>query len=300
MIKVNHLYKAFENDPILKGIEMNINQGDIYGLIGSNGCGKTTLFKLITGIFKSDQGSVIVNGQIFKKDTHLKMIYYILDDLFFPVAYTLEDLFTEESFYYGHSNLQFFNQLVEFFQMDRKAKLHQLSKGQKKQAAFILAMASQTPIIFLDEIVDGLDAVVRKKFWKILISEMTRRDLTVLISSHALGELDNICDRVGILHEGKIIREETVDSLKSQIKKVQFAIKEAYQEIEHESFEVSQIKQIGKVYYATLKGDLEAFEKYLASEYTLILYEVLDMSLEEIFITELGRVGYGNEIYQAE
>lgn len=298
MIEVKGLKKSFQDNQVLKHIDMKVDEGKIYGLIGSNGCGKTTILKHILSIYTPDAGKIIINGDPIEAISNNLNIYFVQDELYFPPNFTLDDLFDYEKLMYPKMSQKKFDSLKSYFKMPGDKKLRQLSKGQKKQAAFILAISSACKILLLDEIVDGLDAVIRKKFWEVLLQEVMDQNLTVLISSHALTELDNICDKVGIIHEGEVVKEEAMDSLKESSKRVQFALEEEkYETIESEKYKVHKLKLIGKVHFAVVTGDIKAFEKDLKSKYHVILFEVLQMNLEEVFISELGGRGYGNEVY---
>jgi ABC-2 type transport system ATP-binding protein len=299
MIEIRSLHKTFGTHKVLNGVDMSIDTGTIYGLVGSNGCGKTTILKHIIGIYKSDQGSIsCFDQEICHK--HLDNVYYVQDDLFFPLNYTLDTLFDYEAMLYKKMSREKYKKLLAFFKLPHDRRLRSLSKGQKKQAAFILAIASMTDLILLDEIVDGLDAVVRKKFWQVIMAEVMDRQLTIVISSHALTELDNICDKVGILHEGKIVKEDAIDSLKDEIKRVQFAIQEEFDMGSSDHYEIVKDALVGKVHFTVIKGDVKAFEKDLKDKHQVLLFDVLTMNLEEIFISELGGLGYGTEEYTTE
>lgn len=297
MIKIRNLSKKFEEQLVLDTVNLSVDRGSVYGLVGSNGSGKTTLFKLIMGIYKPDLGEILFDEDALKPEKHLQEVYYVQDDLYLPQNVTLKERFDEEKLYYPNASDSVFNQLIQYFGLDADKKLAHLSKGQNKQAAFILAMASRASIVLLDEIVDGLDAVVRKKIWKVILSEVMERHLTVVVASHALGELDNICDKIGMLHGNKIIREESMDNLKQSVKRIQFAVKEAFAQSQNEAYEILKEWRVGKVTYVYLKGDTQAFQMDLEANHDVLLFEELDMNLEEIFISELGGAGYGNEIY---
>ena len=169
MIKIQSLTKTFKNVKVLENIHMEIDKGSIYGLLGSNGAGKTTLFNLLTGIYKADEGTCYIDGKPFEESIHLKDIYYVQEDIYVVHNQTLFERFNEERLYYPNSSEKVFNKLVDFFGLKTNQKLSHYSKGQNKQGAFVLAMASQASILLLDEILDGIDAVVRKKFWKVLL-----------------------------------------------------------------------------------------------------------------------------------
>ncbi len=301
MIEIQGLNKWFRDFNVLKDINITANTGEIYGLVGSNGCGKTTLLKHIMQIFESDSGKVFYKEvEIDERSLDLNKFYYIQDDLYFPYGYNLDMLFKYESKLYPNMSSEKYEKLVEFFNINRKAKLSTLSKGQKKQAAFIIAVAAKPEVLLLDEVVDGLDAVVKRKFWNVLINEVMERKITVIISSHDLKEIDNICDKVGIMHEGRIIKEEKMDTLKSEIKRVQFAIDEEFETIKGEDYEVIKVQKIGSVYFGIIKGSVDMFRKELNEKYNLLIFDELSMDLEEIFITELGGAGYGKEEFISE
>lgn len=299
MLKVNDLSKKFRDFKVLNNLNLSAELGQIYGLVGSNGCGKTTLLKHIMNIYKMDSGYIFFNGDAVDEDSEiLKEFYYVQDNLFFPNQFTLNKLFEYEKLIYKNISQEKFEHLVEFFNIDKNKNLNKMSKGQKKQAAFVMAISTQPKVLLLDEIVDGLDAVVKRKFWNVLIQEVMDNEMVVIISSHDLKELDNICDKVGIMHEGKILKEENLEKMKNEIKRVQFAIEGDLEKITDTDFDIIKTVKIGSIYLCTLTGNVEHFKKYLENKYNVLIFDELSMSLEEIFITELGGVGYGTEDYE--
>ena len=295
MLTINNLSKKFGDFQVLKNININAEKGRIYGLVGSNGCGKTTILKHIMKVYKQDEGHITFNGEeVVEGSDIIKEFYFVQDTLYFPYQYTLNKLFHYEKLMYNMSEEKF-EYLLKYFDIDKNKVLNKMSKGQKKQAAFVLSIAAQPRLLLLDEIVDGLDAVIKRKFWDVLIKEIIDNNMTVVISSHDLKELDNICDRVGIMHEGRILREENLEKMKEDIKRVQFAVEGGFDPDELKEFNVLQVVKIGSVFIATLTGNIDELKKYLENKYTLLLFDKLSMSLEEIFITELGGVGYGKE-----
>ncbi len=296
MLTINNLSKKFGDFQVLDNIIINAEKSQIYGLVGSNGCGKTTMLKHIMKIYKQDEGHIAFDGEEVDENTEIiKDFYYVQDSLFFPYQYTLNKLFHYEKLMYKNMSQEKFEYLLKYFNIDKNKVLNKMSKGQKKQAAFILSIAAQPKLLLLDEIVDGLDAVIKRKFWDVLIKEVIDNEMTVMISSHDLKELDNICDKVGIMHEGKILREENLEKMKEDIKRVQFAIEGEFDPEQLKVFNILQVVKIGSVFIVTLTGNTDELKKYLESTYTLLLFDMLSMSLEEIFITELGGVGYGKE-----
>ncbi|HPB79733.1 MAG TPA: ABC transporter ATP-binding protein [Sedimentibacter sp.] len=295
MLTINNLSKKFGDFQVLKNININADKGRIYGLVGSNGCGKTTILKHIMKVYKQDEGHITFNGEeVVEGSDIIKDFYFVQDTLYFPYQYTLNKLFHYEKLMYNMSEEKF-EYLLKYFDIDKNKVLNKMSKGQKKQAAFVLSIAAQPRLLLLDEIVDGLDAVIKRKFWDVLIKEIIDNNMTVVISSHDLKELDNICDRVGIMHEGRILREENLEKMKEDIKRVQFAVEGGFDPDELKEFNMLQVVKIGSVFIATLTGNIDELKKYLENKYTLLLFDKLSMSLEEIFITELGGVGYGKE-----
>lgn len=301
MLKANNLSKKFADFAVLQNISLHAESSQIYGLVGSNGCGKTTLLKHIMGIYRKDTGELHYKDQLVTENSEvLKRFYYVQDDLFFPNNFNLNALYDYEKLLYKNMSKKKYDNLVKFFDIDTSIRLSKMSKGQKKQAAFVLAIAAQPEVLLLDEIVDGLDAVVRRKFWSVLIKEVIDREMTVIISSHALKELDNICDKVGIMHEGQIIKEEKMDTLKEGITRVQFAVEGEYQDLKNDQFNMIKTSKIGSVYFCVLQGNIDAFRKTLYDTHRVLIFDILPMNLEEIFITELGGVGYGVEDYVTE
>ncbi len=296
MLKIDNLSKKFGEFQVLNNININAEKSQIYGLVGSNGCGKTTLLKHIMMIFKQDEGNVFYDDMQVKEDSEIiKDFYYVQDSLFFPYQSTLSKLFAYERLMYKDISENKFNELVNYFNIDKNKNLNKMSKGQRKQAAFIMAISAQPKVLLLDEIVDGLDAVIKRKFWDVLIQEVMDNEMTVVISSHDLKELDNICDKVGIMHEGKILKEENLEKMKDEIKRVQFAVEGEFEASEFSEYNIIKSVRIGSINICTLTGNVDEFKKELEDKFKVLLFDKLSMSLEEIFITELGGAGYGTE-----
>lgn len=296
MLKVENLSKKFGEFQVLNNINIHPERSQIYGLVGSNGCGKTTLLKHIMMIYKQDEGTVYYDGNEIKEDSELLSNFYLVQDsLFFPYQSTLSKLFAYEKLLYKNMSVEKFDDLVKYFNIDKNKNLNKMSKGQKKQAAFVLSIAAQPKVLLLDEIVDGLDAVIKRKFWDVLIQEVMENEMTVIISSHDLKELDNICDKVGIMHEGKILKEENLEKMKDEIKRVQFAVEGNFNPEKFKEFNIIKNVEIGSINICTLTGNADEFKQKLEKEYKVLLFDKLSMNLEEIFITELGGAGYGTE-----
>ncbi len=296
MLKVENVSKKFGEFQVLNNININPESSQIYGLVGSNGCGKTTLLKHIMMIYKQDGGNIYYDGKEIKEDSELlNDFYFVQDSLFFPYQHTLSKLFAYEKLLYKNMSETKFNELISYFNIDKNKNLNKMSKGQKKQAAFVLAISAQPKVLLLDEIVDGLDAVIKRKFWNVLIQEVMENEMTVIISSHDLKELDNICDKVGIMHEGKILKEENLEKMKEEIKRVQFAVEGEFDPDKFKQFNIIKTVKVGSINICILTGNTDEFKQLLEKEYKVLLFDKLSMNLEEIFITELGGAGYGTE-----
>ena len=267
MIQVNHLEKSFEGFHALKGVDMHVEKGAIYGLVGPNGAGKSTLIRHITGVYKPDAGEVLIAGKPVYENKKVKAKFsYIPDEIFY---FMQADTMEMKRFYEG---------------------IRRLSKGMQKQVAFWLAICAKPELMILDEPVDGLDPVMRRQIWSIIMSEVAENQMTVLVSSHNLRELEDVCDHVGIMHQGTIMIERSLSDLQGSVSKIQVACQNGVPKLPEE-FEVLHMSNTGRVYTLIVKGDPEDAKKALASANPAIV-DVLPLTLEEIFIYEMGGADY--------
>lgn len=212
MIKVIDVDKHFGDVHALDKVTMTVKTGSIYGLVGTNGSGKTTILKHITGILKPDSGEITISEMpVFENDEAKEKFAFIPDELFFHGNYNLNDMSKLFSKIYSKWNQDRFDELIDKFDLDRKKKIIRFSKGMQKQAAFALAISTMPEYLILDEPVDGLDPLIRRIVWDTIVGDVAERKMTVLISSHNLRELDGICETVGILYKGKLIFEKEID-----------------------------------------------------------------------------------------
>lgn len=292
MIEVLHLTKQFHGLKALDDASLHVKKGAIYGLVGPNGAGKTTMIRHLTGIYRGDSGTVRIGGAPVYENPEVKAkIAYIPDDFFyFTQANTLE----MKKFYQGiyHTfNAELFDRLQEFFpSINVKRNIRRLSKGMQKQVAFWLSICTMPEIMILDEPVDGLDPVMRRQIWSIILSEATDHETTILVSSHNLRELEDICDHVGIMHNGKLILERSLSDLQGSVSKIQVAFQEGMPSLPDE-FEILHMSNTGRVYTLIVKGDPVAAKKMLSSMHPMLI-DILPLTLEEIFIYEMGGVNY--------
>lgn len=292
MIQVNGLKKSFDTFEALKGVDMHVGKGEIYGLVGPNGAGKSTLIRHITGIYRPDAGEVLIDGQpVYEQKAVKAKFAYIPDDLFY---FMQADTMEMKRFYegiYPNFDEKLFYRMQEFFPtIDIKRNIRRLSKGMQKQVAFWLAICCKPELLILDEPVDGLDPVMRRQIWSIVMSEVSERNMTVLVSSHNLRELEDVCDHVGIMHQGKLMIERSLSDLQGNISKIQIACQNGVPKLP-DGFEVLHMSNTGRVYTLIVKGDPKEAERALMQENPTIV-DVLPLTLEEIFIYEMGGADY--------
>lgn len=292
MIEVRGMSKFFGDFKALDDINIQIGEGSVYGLLGSNGAGKTTLIKHIAGIYKQDSGTVMVKGVPIYENAGLKShIVYIPDELFFFSGYSTEETAEFYSGLYPHWNWERYHTLKQIFTIDTGKKISRLSRGMQKQVAFWLGICTMPHIMLLDEPMDGLDPVTRKKVWNLVLQDVAEHGTTILIASHNLRELEDVCDHIGILHEGKIVVEKELDNIKSGVHKLQAAFSGEIPDGFMQGEQVLHQSQAGAVLLLIIKGDRDKIEQR-AREYNPVLLDILPLTLEEIFIYELGGIGY--------
>ncbi|MBE5902500.1 MAG: ABC transporter ATP-binding protein [Lachnospiraceae bacterium] len=292
MIQVKNVVKSFDGFLALQGTTLHVKKGSIYGLVGPNGAGKSTIIRHITGIYKQDAGEICVDGEpIWENVKKKEKIAYIPDDVFYFQGANMKEMQKFYSMIYPQFDKELFDKLGEYFpKIDPKKRIKSYSKGMQKQMAFWLAIACRPEILVLDEPVDGLDPVMRKQVWSILMKEVADRQITVLVSSHNLRELEDVCDHVGIMSEGSVILERSLAELQENTFKIQMAFEgeepdlSDIQDILHTSY-------IGRVKTIIVKGNSARIVAQIEAKKPLF-YDVLPLTLEEIFIYELGGANY--------
>lgn len=307
MIKVENVTKTFDHFKVLDDLCLHVNKGSIYGLVGTNGAGKTTIIKHITGVIKPNSGSITIDGQEVYDNAHVKSITgFIPDDLFFFSSYSLKEMSKFYKKLYPNWNQERFEHMVAQFGLNPKSKLSKFSKGMQKQAAFSLVMSTMPEYLVLDEPIDGLDPIIRKMVWKYIVEDVAERQMTVLVSSHNLRELEGICDSIGIISKGHLVLERDLDELKSDIHKIQVAFKNKTAIPEnsdvscekdsfnpYEGLNVVHKETRGTVDLLIVRNKREDVERII-STYNPVVFDLLPLTLEEIFIYELG--GENHEI----
>ena len=286
MLEIQNLTKTFGTFKALDDLSMTVPQGAVYGLVGPNGAGKSTAIRHITGVYRADSGQVLMNGQPVYENTAAKeRIGYIPDDIFYFPSASLEEMRAYFRGIYPKFDDELFGRLYEIFQLPAKGQLRRFSKGMQKQAAFQLAISCRPELLVLDEPVDGLDPVMRRQVWSLILSDVAQQGTTVLISSHNLRELEDICDHVGIMDHGKMLLERSLADMQGNTVKLQL-VGDAPEDLEilHESAS-------GRLRTLVVRGTAQAVSEKVAA-IAPAYFDVLPLSLEEIFIYELGGVNY--------
>jgi ABC-2 type transport system ATP-binding protein len=295
MIEMKNVTKKFDRSKAVENVNLSIQKGSIYGLIGSNGAGKTTLIKLLSGIYRQDEGNVMIDNQSVYESTAIKQkIFYVPDQPHFFSHYTTKQMARFYKSLYPNWSEERFGKLAELFEVDRNKKIQTFSKGWQRQIAFILALAANPEILILDEPMDGLDPVVRKKVKNLLIHDVAEREMTILISSHNLREIEDICDHIGIIHRGSILMEKDLDEMKTGIHKVQLAYKDGVPDLLLNNLQLLHMEKRGSIMLGIVRGSEAAITKQIRKT-NPVIFDMLPLTLEEIFFYEMGDRGYAIE-----
>ncbi|KHE72799.1 ABC transporter ATP-binding protein [Halobacillus sp. BBL2006] len=295
MIEVRGVDKSYEKERILKDVSFTVGKGSIYGLLGSNGAGKTTLMRIIAGILKQNSGRVcVLKEDVFENSVIKQRMVFLPDALYFLPQYTVKQMADFYRGMYENWNEERYEKLKELFNLNENKKVSQFSKGMQRQVALWLSMSVMPDVLVLDEPFDGLDAVIRKKVKNLIFQDVASREMTVLISSHNLREVEDICDHVGILHNGELLLERDLDDLKEDIHKVQVAFKDENEHILESDLNIVYQERRGSVLLLIVKGNENEISRTI-NRFNPIVYDRLSLTLEEIFIYEMGGAGYAIE-----
>lgn len=292
MISIKDLYKKYENNVALDGMNMTVPTASIYGLVGTNGAGKTTVIRHLAGVLRQDAGEMDFDGEDVWENAALKdRIAVIPDELYFPHPYNLRNMGKLYKGMYSRWNEERYGEMIGAFKLSDTARIRSFSKGMKKQAAFCLAMSTMPDYLLLDEPIDGLDPIVRKQVWKYIVDDVADRQMTVLVSSHNLKEMEGICDRIGILQSGRTVLEKDMESLKGDLHKIQVSFGNGINSEEpydpYEGLNVLHMESRGAVDLLLVANSQEEIREVVESQHPLI-FDILPLTLEEVFIHELG------------
>ena len=293
MIEAKAVSKSFDGFLALNDLDMTVPKGSIYGLVGPNGAGKSTILRHLCGVYRPDGGVITIEGQpVYENPAIKERMVVIPDDVYYYGSASVREMMKFYRGMYPTFSMERFEKLAEAFpEVDAKRPIRRMSKGMQKQAAFWLAMSCCPDYLLLDEPVDGLDPVMRRQVWSLLMGDVAERGTTVLVSSHNLRELEDVCDHVGILSHGQVVIERSLSQLQGTTVKLQVAFPDGVQPGLPQGMEVLHQSQLGRVYTYIVRGRAEEVQQQVEAIHPLFV-EALPLSLEEIFIYEMGGNDY--------
>ncbi len=301
MIELKNTVKKFDTYTALDGVNLKIEKGTAFGLLGSNGAGKSTILRLLSGIYKQESGEVLIDGEpVYDNISTKEKVFFINDETVQFGGYTLKALKDYYKSYYSNFSEEMFEELRQRINLPLNKKINTFSKGMKRQAIVIIGLACRTDYLLLDEAFDGLDPTMRIIVKKMLIDAMLDRQLTTVISSHNLKEINEVCDTAALLHNGKIIFSREIDSVMTSVHKIQVVFPKnadgsspeyTKEQFTAEGLDILHFEKNQSIYYIIAKGEMQELEKFFAPK-NPVLIELIPLSLEEIFIYELEVLGY--------
>ena len=290
MIEVKNVVKRFDGFTALDGASLSVPTGSVYGLVGPNGAGKSTIIRHLTGIYRQDEGTVTIGGEDVWENAALKArVAAIPDDWYYFLQSTVRDMMRFYKGFYPRFSMERYEKLKEVFSIDEKRVIRRLSKGMQKQVAFWLALSCMPDYLILDEPVDGLDPVMRRQVWSLVMGDVAERGTTVLVSSHNLRELEDVCDHVGIMDKGKVLLERSLAQLQDNMVKMQVVFRDG-QEVPAD-LPVLHVSRVGRIHTLIMRMNAQEAAARLAV-YDPMLVDAVPLTLEEIFIYELGGADY--------
>ena len=292
MIELHGVSKRFGQIEAVSRMSGEIREGSVFGLVGTNGAGKSTCLRMMAGVLRPDEGSVLVDGQeIYENEEMKSRVFFISDDQYYLTNSTPKEMMEYYRIFYTCFNEERFSELMEKFGLEKERKISTFSKGMKKQLSVILGICANTKYLLCDETFDGLDPVMRQAVKSIFAMEIMNREFTPVIASHNLRELEDICDHVGLLHKGGILFSKDMEEMKETIHKVQCVVSEESKYRLLKNLDVMKTESRGNLLMLTLRGSKADIEEKFQKE-NPVYFEVLPLSLEEIFISETEVVGY--------
>ena len=285
MIEVKNVYKGYRKEPVLKDVSLTVVQGEIHGLIGENSAGKTTLIKCMTGIYRTDSGEILYDGEpVFDNPKVKERIGYVADYNEYIGSNTIKQMVKMYQIFYSGFDCEKFNDYNEIFKLPVDKRVHSLSKGQKMRLAFMLELSKEPDYLILDEPTSGLDPVAKANFYNLLVQEVEQREIGVLISSHNLDGLERICDSVTMLHQGVVERQMAMEDMKCELTKLHVVFEGGASKAVYNMPQILRISNVGSIYTLVVKDYDENLAKDLRKAGASLI-EPLDISLEELFVT---------------
>ena len=291
MMEIKDAVKTFGGFAALDGATISVPAGSVYGLVGPNGAGKSTLIRCLTGIYRPDSGTIRIGGEEVWENAGLKArIAAIPDDWYYFLQATVRDMMRFYRGFYPQFSLERYEKLKEVFAIDERKTIRRLSKGMQKQVAFWLALSCMPDYLILDEPVDGLDPVMRRQVWSLVLGDVAQRGTTVLVSSHNLRELEDVCDHVGIMDRGRVLLERSLEQLQDNMVKLQVVFQDGADQVPAD-LPVLHASRVGRIHTLIMRMNAQEATERLAV-YSPLLVDAVPLTLEEIFIYELGGADY--------
>ena len=292
MLEAKNVVKTFDGFRALDGLTMTVPKGAVYGLVGPNGAGKSTIIRHLAGIYRQDSGEVLLDGQpVYESPAVKRRMTVIGDDWYYFPQANIREMARFFAGMYPAFSWERYEKLKQVFPLDEKMMLRRMSKGMQKQAAFWLTVCCMPEYLILDEPVDGLDPVMRRQVWSLLLGDVAERGTTVLVSSHNLRELEDVCDHVGILNKGRVLLERSLSDLQDNTVKLQVAYQGVTEPVLPAELNILHRSHVGRVYTYLVRGSSEEILRRMQITDPVLL-ESIPLTLEEIFIYELGGVEY--------
>ena len=292
MLEAKNIVKTFDGFRALDDATMTVPKGTVYGLVGPNGAGKSTIIRHFTGVYRPDSGEVLLDGQLIYENPEAKRRLTVIGDdwYYFPQA-SIAEMAKLYAGMYPTFSWERYEKMKQVFPLNDKQMIRRMSKGMQKQAAFWLTMCCMPEYLILDEPVDGLDPVMRRQVWSLLLGDVAERGTTVLVSSHNLRELEDVCDHVGIMSKGKVLLERSLSDLQDNTVKLQVAYQSEEEPTLPAELQVLHRSRVGRVYTYIMRGSAEQICRRMQITEPLLL-EAIPLTLEEIFIYEMGGADY--------
>lgn len=303
MIEIQKVTKKFDEKTILDAIDLQIPNGSAFALIGSNGAGKSTILRLLCGVYQPNDGKVLLDGKpIYNSPAEKQRIFFVPDETAQYHGFTVRSLADFYKAYYPRFSEELFERMLKAIPLPVNESLMKFSKGMKRQAIAMIGIAAQPDVLLLDEAFDGLDPSMRIMIRKLLVDLMLEKGMTVVISSHNLTEVNEICDSAAMLHNGKIIFSSSLDEARSSVHKIQIAFSSDTKAITEDDFrnlgaDVLSMKQNLSVYHLVVRGEEEQLRALFETLHPAVL-DMIPLTLEEIFVHELEVLGYGNYVFE--
>ncbi|WP_281627663.1 ABC transporter ATP-binding protein [Traorella massiliensis] len=291
MLKVEAVSKKLGNKTVLENCSLTVQNGSVLGLIGPNGAGKSTLLRCICDVYQCDEGSITLDGETIHENEYLKQnILYLSDDPYYMYNATIKDMKEFYQIFYPQFDEQLYQKYLKIFKLDENKVMNNFSKGMKRQAFILMALAISPKLLLLDESFDGLDPMMRLLFKRAISECIEKKDISIIISSHNLRELEDICDAFAILEDAHIETSGMIDDTKEAIHKIQIAFREDKNREDFESLDIMHYAKTGRIITLVVKGNLEEIKHQIQSLDPLMM-DILPVNLEEIFIYEMERKG---------